>query len=175
MLSNYQKTLRQISTSQKKSSKPTHRCYQARALDINCKTIDAIHLITGLGATLLPCSPEVSEVALVWRAILVALSLWKATRIFYWVTPQGTYQSISNSQGLCSVNKHFELFVQNRGISRNSGQLKEKNYFSVDIFIHIASTLRTAASCIIAHLYHDDIVKHIFKSTYMERCLHWAQ
>ena len=48
---------------------------RARALDINCKTIDAIHLITGLGATLLPCSPEVSEVALVWRAILVALSL----------------------------------------------------------------------------------------------------
>ena len=87
----------------------------------------------------------------------------------------GTPQNISNSQGLCSVNKHFELFVKNRGIYRNLGQLKEKNHFSVDIFIQIASTLRTAASCIFAHLHHDDIIDYIFKSMYMERCLHWAQ
>ena len=71
-----------------------------------------------------------------------------------------------------SVNIHFELFVQNRGIYRNLGQLKEKNHFSVDIFIQIASTLRTAASCIFAHLHHDDIIDYIFKSMYMERCLH---
>ena len=27
----------------------------------------------------------------------------------------------------------------------------------------------------IAHLHHDDIIDYIFKSMYMERCLHWAQ
>ena len=40
---------------------------------INFKTIEATHLMTGLGATLLPFSPEEREVALVWRAILVAV------------------------------------------------------------------------------------------------------
>ena len=40
---------------------------------INFKTIEATHLMTGLGATLLPLSPEEREVALVWRAILVAV------------------------------------------------------------------------------------------------------
>ena len=170
MLSNYQKKIKQISTSQVQD--PHTGVIKLELSSINLKPVDAIHLITGPGATLLPFSPEVREVALVWRAILVALTL---KRLFYGITPQGTPQNINNSQGLCSVNKHFELFVQNRGIYRNLGQLKEKNHFSVDIFIQIASTLRTAASCIFAHLHHDDIIDYIFKSMYMERCLHWAQ
>ena len=168
MLSNYQKKIKQISTSQVQD--PHTGVIKLELSSINLKTVDAIHLITGPGATLLPFSPEVREVALVWRAILVALTL---KRLFLRdLLKTGTPQNISNSQGLCSVNKHFELFVQNRGIYRNLGQLKEKNHFSVDIFIQIASTLRTAASCIFAHLHHDDIIDYIFKSMYMERCLH---
>ena len=69
------KKIKQISTSQVQD--PHTGVIKLELSSINLKTVDAIHLITatGHGGTLLPFSLEVREVALVWRAILLALAL----------------------------------------------------------------------------------------------------
>ena len=102
MLSNYQKKIKQISTSQVQD--PHTGVIKLELSSINLKTVDAIHLITGPGATLLPFSPEVREVALVWRAILVALTL---KRLFY---------GISSKRELLKTSVIAKAYVQSTNI-----------------------------------------------------------
>ena len=96
------KKIKQISTSQVQD--PHTGVIKVELSSINLKTVDAIHLITGPGATLLPFSPEVREVALVWRAILVALTL---KRLFY---------GISSKRELLKTSVIAKAYVQSTNI-----------------------------------------------------------
>ena len=96
------KKIKQISTSQVQD--PHTGVIKLELSSINLKTVDAIHLITGPGATLLPFSPEVREVALVWRAILVALTL---KRLFY---------GISSKRELLKTSVIAKAYVQSTNI-----------------------------------------------------------